>query len=192
MSDPHEQALDILQELNFTQEPGSEEETPEPAGKHIQIVSIYHEADKSSMQRLAFHLNVMRRQVAVNEDIHLDYKNYEIWTDYPSDDAQEGLSGANYLIILMSLELITALYNDAELYQALQRSMRNKGAIRDAGTTISIVLMTTKVQWDTNEFPVSAFYPQPQNKALASIRDKNEVYVEIIEQLRQWITQKLW
>lgn len=150
MSDPHEQALDILQELNFTQE---------PVGKHIQIVSIYHEADKSSMQRLTSHLNVMRRQVAVNEDIHLDYKDYEIWTDYPSDDAQEGLSGANYLIILMSLELITALYNDAELYQALQRSMRNKGAIRDAGTTISIVLMTTKVQWDTNEFPVSTFLP---------------------------------
>lgn len=183
MSDPHEQALDILQALNFTQEPRSEEDMPEPEREHIRIVSIYHEADKKFMQRLVSHLNVLRRQVAMSENIYLDSTDYAIWTNYPSDDVQEGLSAANYLIILISLELITALYNDAELYQALQRSIRNEA------TTFSITLMTTKVQWDLNEFPVSACYPQPQSKALASIREKDEVYVEIIEQVRQRITQ---
>jgi hypothetical protein len=80
----------------------------------------------------------------------------------------------------MGLEFLTAIYHDAELYQVLQQTIRNTN-------TISIALMTTKVQWDTHEFPVSAFYPQPQNTALASIRDKDKVYTEIIVQLRQWI-----
>jgi hypothetical protein len=188
MTDRLNQELnDLLGELHVEVEESSHQPT------RIALVCLSHRADRQDWQRVAQHLDVLRRQASQQLTCEITKASFECNPGYALhiDKATQAVAQADIIVIGLSVDMQLLLQTHEELATLLLVKLKeSKCPHKTWGEGPYLLGVRMRALFLENS-PFARMELLPPSYALAGQHQKDETCVEVARQIQTWVEDLL-